>query len=85
MGADLYAHLCDWFKAHLLVLLKDSENYMDEALLTYYSKQWTRYTTASTFINHIFRYLNRHWVKREIDEGHRAVYDIYTVFLMLFT
>ena len=84
MGADLYARLKDWFKDHLVALLKDSESQMDESLLVFYSKQWTRYTTGATYINHIFRYLNRHWVKREIDEGHKNIYDIYTVTLHVF-
>ncbi|KAJ3045243.1 hypothetical protein HDV00_011115 [Rhizophlyctis rosea] len=53
-----------------------------EGLLTYYTKEWTRFTTASTLVHHIFRYLNRHWVKREIDEGHKNIYDIYTLSLV---
>ena len=79
MGADLYNKLKDWFKSHLTQLLETSTSFMDESLLVFYSKEWTRFTTASTFVNHIFRYLNRHWVKREIDEGHKHVYDVYTV------
>ena len=54
----------------------------DEALLTYYIKEWSRYTTAGTFNNHLFKYLNRHWVKREVDEGKKDVYDIYTLHLV---
>ena len=53
---------------------------MDENLLQYYTKQWEMYTTASTFVNQAFRYINRHWVRREIDEG-RTVYDVYTVII----
>jgi cullin 1 len=34
-------------------------------------------------VNHVFRYLNRHWVKRELDEGKKAVYDVYTSHLVL--
>jgi cullin 1 len=85
MGADLYARLKDWLKEHLDALLKDADSHMDESLLVFYSKQWTRYTTGATYINHIFRYLNRHWVKREIDEGHKNIYDIYTVFYYFWT
>jgi len=79
MGADLYNYLKDYLKSHLLNILNLSKNYMDESLLAFYTKQWTKYTMASTLIHHIFRYLNRHWVKREIDEGHRNIYDVYTV------
>ena len=53
---------------------------MDEALLQYYTKQWIRYTTAARVVNNIFMYLNRYWVKREIDEDRKNdVYDVFTV------
>ena len=55
---------------------------MDEALLSYYIREWNRYTTAAKYINHLFRYLNRHWVKREIDEGKKDIYDVYTLHLV---
>ena len=79
MGADLYNNLKDYLKGHLEAVRRDAANQNDEQLIVYYTKQWTRYTTASTLVHHIFRYLNRHWVKREIDEGHKQIYDIYTV------
>lgn len=53
---------------------------MDESLLQYYTKQWTRYTAAARVVNNIFMYLNRYWVKREIDEDRKSdVYDVFTV------
>ena len=54
----------------------------DEALLADYIKEWNRYTTAGTYNHHLFRYLNRHWVKREVDEGKKEIYDIYTLHLV---
>ena len=54
----------------------------DEALLADYIKEWNRYTTAGTYNNHLFRYLNRHWVKREVEEGKKDIYDIYTLHLV---
>lgn len=50
--------------------------------MTFYIKEWDRYTTAAKYINHLFRYLNRHWVKREMDEGKRNIYDVYTLHLV---
>jgi cullin 1 len=51
-------------------------------LLAFYIKQWDRYTTAAKYIHHLFRYLNRHWVKREMDEGKKHIYDVYTLHLV---
>ena len=48
----------------------------------FYIREWTRYTTAAKYVNHLFSYLNRHWVKREIDEGKKHVYDVYTLHLV---
>lgn len=45
----------------------------------FYSREWTRYTTGAKYINQLFMYLNRHWVKRERDEGRKNVYQVYTV------
>jgi cullin 1 len=58
---------------------------MDEALLSYYTKQWVKYTTAARVVNNIFMYLNRYWVKREIDEDRKSdIYDIFTVSIYIF-
>ncbi len=68
---------------------------MDEGLLHYYNTEWIRYTTAMRYINHIFQYLvrslhrllinpkNRHWIKREADDGKKEVYEIYTLALVI--
>jgi cullin 1 len=47
--------------------------------LKYYSKQWNRFTQAAEYLNRIFKYLNRHWVKRETDEGRKHVHEVYTL------
>ncbi|KAI9333310.1 Cullin [Obelidium mucronatum] len=81
MGADLYKRLKDYLKQHLQLLLtnRDAAN---EMLLVFYTKEWVKYTRAGTYIHHVFKYLNRHWVKREIDEGHKHIYDINTLALV---
>ena len=58
---------------------KGAETLVDEELLRYYAKEWTRYTTGANYIHRLFAYLNRHWVKREKDEGRKGVYPVYTV------
>jgi cullin 1 len=63
-------------------LVAESKAHADEALLAFYIREWQRYTDAAKYIHHLFRYLNRHWVKREIDEGKKNVYDVYTLHLV---
>jgi len=82
LGEDLYRRLNEYLKAHLKGVHTEMVKHVDEALLTFYIKEWKRYTTAGTYNNHLFRYLNRHWVKREMDEGKKDVFDIYTLHLV---
>ncbi len=63
-------------------MFEKSKGHIDEALLSYYIREWERYTTAAKYTNHLFRYLNRHWVRREIDEGKKDVFDVYTLHLV---
>lgn len=58
-----------------------SESLQDVDLLRYYAGEWDRYTTGANYLNRLFTYLNRYWVKRERDEGKKGVYQVYTVCL----
>ncbi|KAF3761237.1 Skp1-domain-containing protein [Cryphonectria parasitica EP155] len=48
-------------------------------LLNRYLDECAHYTNAAQIIDHVFRYLNRHWIKRELDEGKKSIYDVYTL------
>ncbi|EHL02951.1 putative Cullin-1 [Glarea lozoyensis 74030] len=82
LGEDLYQNLIKYLTTYLTELVTASKTHADEALLTFYIREWNRYTTAAKYINHLFRYLNRHWVKREMDEGKKNIYDVYTLHLV---
>ncbi|TVY21686.1 Cullin-1 [Lachnellula arida] len=82
LGEDLYQNLIHYLTGYLKNLVKLSRTHSDEALLSFYIREWDRYTTAAKYINHLFRYLNRHWVKREMDEGKKNIYDVYTLHLV---
>ena len=71
-----------YLTSHLKGVYEGTKGYTDDALLAYYIREWKRYTTAAQYNNHVFRYLNRHWVKREMDEGKKNIYDIYTLHLV---
>jgi len=82
LGEELYNKLIDFLKVHLEGLVQQSKSHTDEALLGFYIREWNRYTNAAKYIHHLFRYLNRHWVKREMDEGKKNIYDVYTLHLV---
>jgi cullin 1 len=82
LGEELYNKLKDYLAKHLEDLVVKSRSHTDEALLSFYIKEWDRYTVAAKYIHHLFRYLNRHWVKREVDEGKKNIYDVYTLHLV---
>ncbi|KAL7629050.1 ubiquitin ligase (cullin) of SCF [Parahypoxylon ruwenzoriense] len=81
LGEDLYKKLKEYLNDHLNGLYEQSKAHTDEALLAFYIREWNRYTIAAKYIHHLFRYLNRHWVKREMDEGKKNTYDVYTLHL----
>ncbi|BGP58323.1 hypothetical protein JCM8202_002945 [Rhodotorula sphaerocarpa] len=82
MGADLYKHLQQYFISHLKQVRETAADLTDEPLLRYYTREWDRYTTGASYVNRLFTYLNRHWVKREKDEGRKNVYIVYILALV---
>ncbi|EMR08692.1 hypothetical protein PNEG_02870 [Pneumocystis murina B123] len=82
LGNELYYNLVRYLSSHMQSIKNESLKYNDEALLQFYSHQWSKYTSASFCIHHIFKYLNNFWVKRKIDEGKTGVYNVYTLALV---
>ncbi|KAK9338533.1 Cullin [Lipomyces starkeyi] len=82
LGAELYNKLIEYLEKHLENIKLEAGQFVDEGLIKYYIRSWNRYTTGARYLNHIFEYLNRHWVKRERDEGRRTVYDVNTLCLV---
>lgn len=82
LGEELYKKLANYLCRYLTKFYNEAVQQSGENLLGFYIKEWDRFTIAAKYIHHFFHYLNRHWVKREIDEGKRNIYDVYTLHLV---
>ncbi|OUM67705.1 hypothetical protein PIROE2DRAFT_58577 [Piromyces sp. E2] len=79
----MYNELKLFLEKRLEGIYNNSREHSDENLLKYYSDQWHDYTMAMKTINHIFEYLNRNWIKREVSEGRTYIYDVYNLSLII--
>ena len=79
MGSDLYSALRDHLTQYAQELSRKLKDLHGEQLLQEYTRIWESYRFGSTVVNGIFSYLNRHWIRREIDEGKNGVYEVYNL------
>uniref|UniRef100_A0A914D2M4 Cullin N-terminal domain-containing protein n=1 Tax=Acrobeloides nanus TaxID=290746 RepID=A0A914D2M4_9BILA len=65
---------------HLVAL--NSTTCRDQAgnqLLETYTTLWRQFKFSSEVVDKIFAYLNRHWIRRELDEDNQDIYEVYNL------
>eukprot|EP01103_Thecamoeba_quadrilineata_P016403 TRINITY_DN5475_c0_g1_i1.p1 TRINITY_DN5475_c0_g1~~TRINITY_DN5475_c0_g1_i1.p1 ORF type:complete len:777 (-),score=188.69 TRINITY_DN5475_c0_g1_i1:66-2258(-) len=80
-GEELYTRIKDFLEQHVTQIYKGAANRSEAALLEYYSREWERFLFSISKFNHILQYLNRIWIKNEI-ENKKEVYYIHTLSLV---
>ena len=60
-------------------ITKDSTKHVDDSLLQDYMTKWALFTQSIPQVDFIFRYLNKNWIPRAIDEGKSHVFHIEAV------
>lgn len=81
-GERIYYWLNDHLKHHLEEVHTEMAKRRDDTLMVFYIEQWKRYIAAAKYNSNIFRYLYRHWVLREMDEGNKNFHSIYLLHII---
>uniref|UniRef100_A0A7E4VKS8 Cullin domain-containing protein n=1 Tax=Panagrellus redivivus TaxID=6233 RepID=A0A7E4VKS8_PANRE len=79
VGSELYKRLDEFMIAHVKKFRSNVTETHGMELLQKYSDIWKKFQFSANVINGIFSYLNRHWIKRELDEGKREIYEIFSL------
>ncbi|KAH9405815.1 Cullin-1 [Tyrophagus putrescentiae] len=81
VGAQLYSRVDLFLNKQVKTVRDDSDTVGMEDILLFYSTKWTIFTGNSRHLNQICSFLNKHWIRREVDEERLQVRDVYELAL----
>jgi hypothetical protein len=81
LGEELYHRFASYLKEALTNMREQAALMPKSKLLDAYNERWDHLWLSGKMATYIFRYLQRHYIKREIDEGKRHVYSIMDLIL----
>lgn len=76
VGRELFQKLHGYLEEQCKEQLKEFQTKTGEHLMTCYTDTWNMFTFSAKVVNNLFAYLNRFWVKREVEEGDKTVREI---------
>ena len=81
-GERLYKNLQDFLCTHLRNLAAEGLENRDELLLMFYQSSWNNFIFSSVVTHHIFLYMNRHWIRRVLEDNN-DVFEVYSLAMVM--
>ncbi|KAJ7473729.1 Cullin repeat-like-containing domain protein [Mycena galericulata] len=79
-GGELHAKIVSFYLEYTTQILAAVPE-DDTVILEYYDTEWDRFSRGAAIVGRLFDFLNRHWVKRERDEGKKNILTVGNVAL----
>lgn len=81
-GALIYFAIDAFVRSYVVHMQQFLMSCPQANFLTVYIREWKIYKRGANYNGRMLRYLSRHWIKREIDEGQPDIYEISELFLI---
>uniref|UniRef100_A0A1I7TME5 Cullin-1 n=1 Tax=Caenorhabditis tropicalis TaxID=1561998 RepID=A0A1I7TME5_9PELO len=83
VGHEMYQRVEAFVSSYVTAVRERGTELSGEDLLNFYTTEWENFRISSKVMDGIFAYLNRHWIRRELDEGHENIFMVYTLALVV--